>query len=139
MRRIGALVTLAAIFVAGSAVADPWGEWAKRNRDDIDTTRDGIEKLVGYRDVACPGQIAAAKIAACEAAYNAIIWRRKAEKAELELMLAAVALSPVDRDRLLKIVPDPEFRAFDKRTTAKFAEVWNIFPAPEQAAPPTQK
>jgi len=42
-------------------------------------------------------------------------------------------------DNLLRVVPALEYRILDAKTTAKFAEVWKIFPAWEQMAPPTKK
>ncbi|MDQ6702211.1 MAG: hypothetical protein M3Z96_03405 [Pseudomonadota bacterium] len=137
MPKIRTLATLAAIFVrtgpafAASSKAD-WDKWETGIRDGLAIKLDGIEKLIGYRDAACdPEKIDPAHVPACKVAYDTIIGRRRAELAFLELMIKAAALSPADRDKLLEsVAPYREYAKFKSRTTAKFAEVWKMFPAP---------
>jgi hypothetical protein len=77
-------------------------------RGAVATKIDGIEKLMGYREKSTRQMFPRAKLP--------VTWSfwRPAEKAELELMIAAAQLDPDERDKLLKIVPNVKFRQFNK-------------------------
>lgn len=124
----------------GQAIAGETTPSADALRAAIQKNKESAATLANkFRDVQCRQQTSALE-SVCENAYNMIIARLDAARAELEVILAASQLPEPVRSQILKVVQNPAtFNRNNRENVALTDQVYFLFPVRRQSSTTGQR